>query len=224
MRTHFRAALAFFGVLACGIANANLIDNGSFETGAFAPQGNQTMTLSPGSTALTGWQVVNDSLAWIGVGDPWQLDAQNGDRFLDLSDYSAGAPFGGVQQILSTNPGYEYTVTFYLGSSNVWGRPAALTVSAAGQSGSFESPTTGTNNDWQQFSFQFVANSASTALSFVGASGVNYIGLDNVIATVTAVPEPTTAALLLAGAVVLCLRIGRVHRAEMPLAMPRGNC
>lgn len=214
MRTHLRSAAAAFGVLACGIAHANLIANGSFESGSFVPQGSQTMTLSPGSTALTGWQVVNDSLAWIGVGDPWGLDAQDGDLFLDLSDYSAGAPFGGVQQSLSTAPGYEYTVTFYLGSSDRWGRPASLTVSAAGQSDSFDSPTTGTNNDWQQFSFKFVANSASTALSFVGASGVNYIGLDNVVVTVTAVPEPTTTVLLLAGVAALGLRMSRVHRTE----------
>lgn len=195
------------------MAHANLITNGSFESGSFAPPSNQTMTLLPGSTALTGWQVVNDSLAWIGVGDPWGLDAQDGDRFLDLSDYSAGAPFGGVQQSLATTPGYEYTVTFYLGSSNTWGRPSALTVSAAGQSDSFQSPTTGTTNDWQQLSFVFVANSASTVLSFVGASGVNYIGLDNVVATVTAVPEPTTTVLLLAGMAALGLRMSRGHRA-----------
>jgi hypothetical protein len=212
MRTQLRSTVAGLGVLACGIAHANLIANGSFESGSFTPPSNATMTLSPGSTALTGWQVVNDSLAWIGVGDPWGLDAQDGDRFLDLSDYSAGAPFGGVQQGLSTNLGYEYTVTFYLGSSNIWGRPASLTVSAAGQSGSFESLTTGTNNDWQQFSFKFVANSTNTTLSFVGASGVNYIGLDNVVATVTAVPEPTTTVLWLAGIAALGLRMSRVRR------------
>jgi uncharacterized membrane protein YadS len=82
-------------------------------------------------------------------------------------------------------------------------------VSAAGQSGSFQSPTTGTNNDWQQLSFQFVAISSSTTLSFIGASGVNYIGLDNVVATVTAVPEPTTTVLLLAGMVAIGLRMSR---------------
>lgn len=202
-RTHPGKLIASLALVACSASHAGLIANGSFESGNFAPQGNHTMTLTTASTALSGWKVINDSIAWIGVGDPWGLDAQEGDFFLDLSDYSAGAPFGGVQQVLATTAGYEYTVSFSLGSSNRWGRPAALTVSAAGQSATFTSATTGTNNDWQQFSFAFVANSASSTLSFVGASGVNYIGLDNVSAAVTAVPEPASAALLLVGVTAL---------------------
>lgn len=203
MQPHVKAALAGLWFLVSSAAHANLVTNGSFESGTFAPPSNQTVTLTPGSTALSGWQIVNDSLAWIGVGDPWGLDAQDGNLFLDLSDYSAGPPFGGVQQTLSTTPGYEYTASFYLGSSSFWGRPAALTASAAGQSATFTSALTGTNNDWQQFSFVFVAIDSTTTLSFVGASGVNYIGLDNVSTTVTAVPEPASSVLLLAGAVAL---------------------
>jgi hypothetical protein len=157
------------------------------------------MTLAPGSTALAGWQVVNDSLAWIGVGDPWGLDAQDGDLFLDLSDYSAGPPFGGVQQAFATTPGFEYTVSFYLGSSNFWGRPSALTVSAAGQSGAFQSALTGTNNDWEQFTFTFIGDGPSATLAFVGSSGVNYIGLDNVVVTVSAIPEPSALLLMVFG-------------------------
>ena len=103
--------------LAATCANASIVTNGSFELGTFNPPAQATMTLTPGSTAITGWQVVNDALAWIGVGDPWGLDAQSGDLFLDLSDFSAGAPFGGVQQALTTSPGTEYSVAFYLGSS-----------------------------------------------------------------------------------------------------------
>lgn len=199
MRIDPRSLWLGLALMGAGAAHANLLLNGSFEAGAFVPPANQTMTLSPGSQALTGWQVANDAVAWIGVGDPWGLDAQDGGLFLDLSDYSAGAPFGGVQQAFSTTPGYEYTVRFHLGSSNAWGRPSALTVSAAGQSATFTGATAGGTNDWQPFSFVFVADSAVSTLRFVGASGVNYIGLDNISAAVTAVPEPASVALLLAG-------------------------
>lgn len=186
--------------LAATCANASIVTNGSFELGTFNPPAQATMTLMPGSTAITGWQVVNDALAWIGVGDPWDLDAQSGDLFLDLSDFSAGAPFGGVQQVLMTSPGTQYTVAFYLGSSNRWGRPASLTVSAAGTNATFVSPLTGTLNDWNLHTMAFTATAANTTLSFVGASGVNYIGLDNVsvVATATPVSEPATLALMIA--------------------------
>lgn len=190
-------------------ANANLIANGSFESGDFSPPSNQTMTLAPGATALDGWEIVNDSIAWIGVGDPWGLDAQDGDRFLDLSDYAAGPPFGGVQQSFASTAGYEYTVTFQLGSSTYWGRPAALTVSAAGQSEIFQSAPSGGNNDWDAESFVFVATGTTTTLSFVGASGVDYIGLDNVNVAVSAVPEPATVLLALSGLAVLGLHLRR---------------
>ncbi len=203
MRSHLNILLVSVLLASASVANANLLLNGSFESGSFVPPSNQTMTLSPGSSSLSGWQIVNDSLAWIGVGDPWGLDAQEGNLFLDLSDYSAGAPFGGVQQTIATTKGFEYTVTFYLGSSNTWGRPSSLNVSAAGQSASFTGPLVGGTNDWEQFSFVFVATDAEATIKFVGTSGVNYIGLDNVSASITAVPEPTSYALALIGLVTI---------------------
>lgn len=214
MRPHLRSTVLALGLAASGLAHANLLSNGSFEQGAFAPPSNQTMTLLPGSTAITGWQVVTDRLAWINAGNPWSLTAQDGNFFLDLSDYSAGKPFGGIQQSFATTPGYEYTVTFELGSSNRWGRPDGLTVSAAGQSATYVGAATGTLNDWQPFSFVFKATGASTTLSFVGQSGVNYIGLDNVSATVTAVPEPSLGALWLAGLATMAAGARRIRSAR----------
>jgi Protein of unknown function (DUF642)/PEP-CTERM motif len=202
-----RLPLAFVAILAATSSHANLLVNGSFEAGTFAPQGNQTMTLNPGSTSLSGWQIFNDSIAWIGLGDPWGLDAFAGDRFLDLSDYAAGAPFGGVSQTIATVPGQQYTLSFYLGSSTFWGRPSALIVTAGSSAGTFASPATGTNNDWHLHTLDFAATSASTTISFVGNAGVNYIGLDN--ATVTAVPEPGQAALLALGLATMALQFCR---------------
>lgn len=205
-----RVLLAASTLAFSAAAQANLITNGSFETGTFLPPSNQTMTLAPGSTSLTGWTVVDDSIAWIGVGDPWSLDALSGDRFLDLSDYSAGAPFGGVSQSIATVAGGEYTVTFALGSSNRWGRPSALKVTAGGTSATFTSATTGTNNDWDIHSMTFIATGATTNITFTGVSGANYIGLDDVV--VTGVPEPESALLVLAGAGVLVVRSRRQRR------------
>jgi hypothetical protein len=208
--TTFRTLLALGALTTSLTAHANLLTNASFESGAFLPPSNQTVTLLPGATSITGWTVVNDAIAWIGVGDPWGLDAFSGDRFLDLSDYTAGQPFGGVSQAVATTAGTSYLVTFSLGSSTFWGRPSALTVSAGGSSQTFTSPLTGGNNDWEQRTMTFVATGALTTLVFSGAAGNNYIGLDDV--SVTAVPEPASALLLLAGAAVV---FGRVRRRQM---------
>lgn len=192
-------------------AHANLLVNGSFEDGAFVSDGNQTMSLAPGSTVITGWTVITDTTAWINVGNPFGLTASDGSRFLDLTNYSAGAPFAGVAQTFATLAGATYTLSFDLGGSNAWGRPDGLIASAAGTSQVFITglaSTTSPNNDWYQESMSFVATGASTTLTLQGNVGFNYIGLDNVSVVlasdpstppVTAVPEPSSWALMLAG-------------------------
>jgi hypothetical protein len=185
-------------------AHANLLVNGSFESGAFVNQGNDTMSPPVGSTVITGWTVATDVIAWIGPTNPFGLTASDGSFFLDLTNYQAGPPFGGVTQTIATVPGAVYSLSFDLGSSTFWGRPDALTASAAGTSMTFTAPSTGTNNDWQHETMGFTATGAATTITLQGTTGINYIGLDNasvdlVSLPVGAVPEPETWALLLGG-------------------------
>lgn len=185
---------------AASAAQANLLNNGSFESGAFNPPGSATMTLAAGSTAISDWTVSSDFAAWIGTGNPWGLSASDGARFLDLTDYSFGAPFGGVQQSVTTTVGATYRLSFDLGSSSAWGRPSAILASAAGTSTTFTSPSTGGNDTWERATLDFVATSAFTTISLRGAVGQNYIGLDNAdVSFVSGVPEPGTLALAAVG-------------------------
>jgi Protein of unknown function (DUF642)/PEP-CTERM motif len=182
-------------------SHANLLANGSFESGAFVNQGNNTMSLAAGSTVITGWTIVTDTTAWIGASDPFGLGASDGSFFLDLTNYQAGAPFAGVSQVIATTPGTTYVLAFDLGGSNFWGRPDSITASAAGTSQTFTTPATGTNNDWYHHSMQFTALSGSTTVLLQGAAGVNYIGLDNTSVELGSeppppLPEPGTLALL----------------------------
>jgi hypothetical protein len=206
----YKSIVVLAALCAAAGAQANLLVNGSFESGAFVNQGNDTMSLAAGSTVITGWTVITDATAWIGASNPFGLTATDGSFFLDLTNYQAGAPFAGVSQTVGTTLGATYTLSFDHGSSTFWGRPDALVASAAGTSATFASgvaSATTPNNDWTREIFQFVATSASTTVTLQGSAGFNYIGLDNVSLDlsadapppVTAVPEPQTWALLLAG-------------------------
>lgn len=186
-------------------ANANLLSNPSFELGGFINQGSATMVLPIGSTAITGWTVSNDQLAWIDTGNPWGLSAQDGARFLDLTAYPTGAPFGGVSQTIATVSGEHYLLSFYLGSyTDRWGGPVGITASAGGASQAFSVTTTSSSSTWTPFTMQFTASASTTTVTLTGTAGFQYIGLDNVSVEglggdPNAVPEPGTCALMTVG-------------------------
>jgi hypothetical protein len=197
------------GGLACAVliaaaatsfgASAAIVTNGSFEdtTNFVLPDGNDTISLAVGSTAMPGWTVVNGTLAWIGPTNTFGLTAQNGSYFLDLTDYRDHSPYGGVSQTIATTAGGHYALTFYLGSSTQYGVPDSIFASAGTGSGTFTSTNPTLNNFWQLETLLFTATGPSTLISLVGNSGNQYIGLDNV--AVEAVPEPSTWAMLIVG-------------------------
>ena len=201
-----RTALVTAMFAGFGTAQAASLVNGSFEaasTGNTAPSTTQTVSLELGSTALDGWTVIGDDIAWIG-GAQFGLTANHGDKFLDLTNYQNGPPFGGVEQTFSTVAGTTYTLTFDLGSSSTYVTPSAvaasvLVVDVGTQTQTFTSTAIGANN-WQTYSMTFTAANPSTTISLLGTTGRDYIGLDNVTLSVTAVPEPGTWAMMLAGA------------------------
>jgi Protein of unknown function (DUF642)/PEP-CTERM motif len=187
--------------------HANLLTNGSFESGGFLNQGNDTMSLAAGSTVITGWSVVTDTTAWIGPTNPFSLLASDGNYFLDLTNYQPGAPFAGMSQTIATQAGATYELSFDLGGSNRWGRPDSLTASAAGSSATFTTPTTGTVNDWYHHTLQFVAAGTSTTVVLQGSAGRNYIGLDHASVDLVSapVPEPGSWAMLVSGLLAMAL-------------------
>lgn len=206
----FRGVALCAALCAASAAHANLLVNGSFESGGFVNQGSDTMSPAAGSTVITGWTVVTDTTAWIGAANPFGLTASDGSFFLDLTNYQPGGPFAGVTQTIATTAGATYTLSFDLGGSTFWGRPDALVASAAGTSATFTTgapSATTPNNDWYHETMQFVATSAQTAITLQGSAGNNYIGLDNVSVVLSAdapppvagVPEPHIWALMLAG-------------------------
>jgi hypothetical protein len=188
--------------LAAAPAASAAIINGSFETGSFVNQGSDTMSPGVGSTVITGWTIVTDTIAWIGPSNPFSLAASNGDYFLDLTNYEPGPPFGGVSQSITTTPGATYLLTFDLGSSSRWGLPSSLNVTAGSSSQTFTSTLTAINN-WEPHNLSFVASGASTLITLQGVGGLNYIGVDNVDVSLAdgtgGVPEPGAWSMMILG-------------------------
>lgn len=186
-------------LVAPGSAQANLLQNGSFETGSWSNTGSGWMDVTPGSTAITGWSLVNNNVAWSAPGNTDGIVALDGIHALDLTGMGNINPNGGVTQTIATTIGHSYTLSLFLDAVVAYGIPASVLVQAGGMSQAFNKTT----NGWQQYGFDFVATGANTSITLSGVRSPNtyYIGLDNVSVVAAApmsgtVPEPGSLALL----------------------------
>jgi hypothetical protein len=192
---------------------SNLITNGSFSSTSTNPWPNTDGlggdVVGPSTTAIAGWNIVNDSLIWINTMTPPNYGGLTNSPgnpsafFLDLTGQHDNGVYAGVTQNVATVIGAAYSLTFDLGSASQWGTPDGLTASAAGTSQTFTSSGVPTNNTWQSETFNFTATSNNTLISLMGSSGFSYVGLDNVVLTgqavTSAVPEPSTWAMMILG-------------------------
>lgn len=189
-------AVAMLSATGLSQAAANLVANGSFEQGL------------AGLGSFAGWQV--------NLGDPTTFvdsSGQTGPHPGQASDGLWSAYFGTTQaaggssisQLLPTVAGQSYLLSFDIANDNAGGAAAngftmsigGMTVDAASGLGV---------QDYAHKQFAFTAATSSTLLSFAAYNDNGYLQLDNVVVNVSAVPEPATALLALAG---LAAIIGR---------------
>ena len=176
-----------------GVAQASLIQNGSFEE-SFRDPGAGFLMLNGGDTSIDGWTVVGTGIDYIG--GVWA--ASDGLRSLDLNQRSAG---GGIAQTFATEIGQSYIVEFDL-SANMYNAPneKIMGISAAGQEEelSFNHLLLGSSPSdpkWERRSWSFVATSTQTTLRFEGISAGAYgAALDNV-SVVAQTPAPAAIGL-----------------------------
>lgn len=215
--------LATLGILSVpATGHCSLITNGSFEDNTTFHGGNHiagdgTMQLFPGATNLTGWSVVNANnldLAWEGPTNTYGIHASDGGYFLDLTGYHDASPYSGVEQMIATTAGAQYTLKFDLGSSTIYnGNGPADIIATAGSTTRNFSFFTGLTNDWHTETLNFTASLSSTVINLTGFSGGNYIGLDNVSVTETLAPVPEPALIVsLTGFAVAAFGLSRLRR------------
>jgi len=179
----------------------NLITNGSFEAPVI---GATTTYYVTGDTGLTDWTVSGNNVQL--VNSQWtpnlSLTASNGSQWIDLTGGNEGFGKGITSNTFNTVIGQTYTLSFDVGT--LAGRPnASVDYSINGTvNGTFTNVgANATGMKWATNTVTWVANSTTSQVSFLGssanASSSTLIGLDNVV--VTAVPEPETLAMLLAG-------------------------
>lgn len=192
-----KAGIAVALFVAAVPAHANLITNGSFETGAYVDNGSGFMNLNSGSTVIDGWLVSTGNIDWIG--SLWQ--AGEGTRSLDMT----GTNTGGISASTSfaTIIGQLYHLSFALSGNPGCGGPCTLNLNIFGGAPFFSQFTFNTaavgnthaDMRWATQSVYFTATANTSQLMFSSATGNNNAGpaLDNVVVTV---PEPATLALL----------------------------
>jgi choice-of-anchor C domain-containing protein len=168
------AAVAAFGLHAT--SGADMIANGSFETGPSMPTG--TMMLANGSTAVTGWVVSSGDVDYYDV-TFWETE--DGSRSVGLNGDQPGA----IAQSFATSPGTAYTVSFWM-AGEPFTDPVIkhIRVSAAGQSAdySFDSgPAWHWSMGWVHHTFNFAAQGTTSTLVFQSLdAGTDSPVIDNV--------------------------------------------
>lgn len=165
------------------VVDANLLTNGSFETGTYVDNGDGYMEVGAGSTVIPGWTVTEQEIDW--VGGYWS--ASDGVLSLDLS----GTPgHGAVSQSFPTTAGGTYEVSFDLAGNFACGHHIKTLEVTAGSdpvrvytfntSGKFH-----TNMGWVRHAFTFVAGPGTTSSVTFKSQASNHPNcgpaLDNVV-------------------------------------------
>lgn len=179
--------LALSCALAATPASANLLTNGSFETG---PDPGTSVTMGAGATTVTGWFPTRAGARYVST--LWT--AASGYRSIALNTTGAG----GIAQTFATLPHARYNVRFYLaGDPDSQPLIKTMSVAAAHQRGDFTADITGMwawDPGWNPHNWSFLAESTFTTIEFYSTmTGTTGATLDSVsldLVSLAAVGDP----------------------------------
>jgi hypothetical protein len=209
-------------------AQANLLVNPSFEqpalTAASTCDGGTPWCLK-GTANTPGWTQSGNGVTVIhnnylgGVNPPILVTASNGVQYLDMNQ--VGGQNGGIRQIVATTPGQSYQLSLDIAAwaSNAVGASVAYGL-FDGQTGNFlnvGSFTASVGGLWTTQTLVATALSGSIGVEILSTFAPQAaIGIDNVV--LSAVPEPHSCALLLAGLAGLAARARSGKAKKQPAA------
>jgi hypothetical protein len=163
--------IALIGILAVALgavtAQADLITNGSFETGS--DLGAYVSLVAADTTTIPGWSVTANNGHY--VGSMWT--ASDGVRSVHIpSGYFGVVAPAAITTSFATTSGAQYKITFDL-AGNFWAYapgPMRIAVSAAGTTRTYDSLRPSDwyfdKMGWTQETFLFTANNDTTTLEF----------------------------------------------------------
>lgn len=172
--------------LSNGQRAGNLIVNGSFEEPAVGK--GRYVTFATGKS-FAGWQVIGAGSVSPISGDYAQsrisFNAQQGSQWLDMTGPGSNSA-AGVQQTVSTQPGAQYELVFYVGNvvGGSFGITSSIEVLVDGNSLGISRNASNSpgSQSWGQVKLPITATSNSTTIAFINRdpSNDNSNGLDNV--------------------------------------------
>ncbi len=163
MKFQVKTALLILTFLLLAPAAMAQLVNGSFED----PQMTGPYYLLPGnSTDIPGWTTTDSGVEWFQTVAYGLGGAPDGVFVVDLANYTYSA--GGIMQTFATDPGTQYHINFFLGTSESSGRDGTceIVVEADGQSETFAMVNHTPALVWEDKTFVFTADDTSTELSF----------------------------------------------------------
>jgi Protein of unknown function (DUF642)/PEP-CTERM motif len=190
---------------------ANLVTNGSFEQPNIVG-GNTYVVYDTTQTDIVGWSILAPTpTEWVQLTpDTYAgLRGSEGRQWLDLTGIY-GYDKGVRSASFATTPGATYRITFDVGNYVPFGMSTLGARINGGAEQLFTNasltPTHGPSMSWAAKAFDWVADTTSAQLTFLGRANGSFsnnavIGLDNVrMELVSApVPEPSAYALMLVG-------------------------